>query len=193
MHGKVALGVFVLTLGMVLPVAAAEPPALSPATREELGRAFDELAEQLRGLEEQWRAYFHPNEPRSERPLISIMLGHRQELGLTPAQVQELERLRADFQREAIKRDADLRVAEMDLQALLKADPVDLTTVEGKIREIERLRADLRIARIRAIEQGRAQLTPGQRAKLADLLARPWAHYPWGSTRPGPPASPQRF
>jgi Spy/CpxP family protein refolding chaperone len=176
MHTQHALGILALTLATVLPVTAAEaPPAQTPSTHEQLGRAFDELAEQLRGLEEQWRAYFHPNRPRGERPLISIMLSHRQELGLTPAQVQELERLRTDFQREAIKRDADLRVAEMDLKALLEADPVDLGKAEAKIREIERLRADLRIGRVRTIEQGKAQLTPEQRAKLPGLLAGPGA------------------
>lgn len=196
MHTQHALGVLALTLAPVLPLAAAEPPpAQTPATHEELGRAFDELAEQLRGLEQQWRAYFHRDQPRGERPLISIMLSHRQELGLTPAQVQELRRLRADFQREAIKRDADLRVAEMDLAALLEADPVDLGKAEVKIREIERLRADLRIGRVRAIEQGKAQLTPEQRAKLPGLLAGPWAPYSWWGIRPTPPASPapQRF
>lgn len=196
MHTQHALGVLALTLATVLPVAAAEaPPATTPATHEELGRAFDQLAEQLRGLEAEWRAYFHPNQPRGERPLISIMLSHRQELGLTPAQVQELERLRADFQREAIKRDADLQVAEVDLAAFLKADPVDLSKAEAKIREIERLRADLRIGRVRAIEQGKAQLTPEQRAKLAALLAGPVAPYSWWGIRPAPPASPspQRF
>jgi hypothetical protein len=160
-------------LALALPAAADEAPAVMPATHEELSRAIDELAGQLHGLGERWRGHFMPSEP-GERPLISIMLSHRQELGLSPAQVQELERLRADFQRQAIKHDADLRVAEMDLTALLKAEPVEMAKVEAKVREIERARGDLRIARIRVIEQGRAQLNPEQRAKLATLLAEPW-------------------
>lgn len=194
MHTRHALGVLVLTLAAVLSPAAAEPPsALTPAVHEELGRELDELMGQLRGLEERVRGHFFAGEPGQERPLISIMLEHRQELALTPAQVHELERLRTDFQREAIKRDADLRVAEMDLAALLKADPVDLGKAEAKIREIERLRADLRIARVRTIEQGKAQLTPEQRAKLAGLLAGFEAPYPWRGIRPPTRPSPERF
>ncbi len=190
-----ALGVLALTLTMVLPPAAAEPPSLAPSMHEELGRAMDELAGHIRGLEERWQAYSMGSEPAGERPLISIMLSHRQELGLSAAQVRELERLRAEFQREAIKRDADQRVAELDLAALLQADPVDLAKVEAKVHEIERLRAEMRLARIRTIEQGKAQLTQDQRGKLAGLLAAPWpprpkaGPRPWGRT----PILPQKF
>jgi Spy/CpxP family protein refolding chaperone len=110
---------------------------------------------------------------RSDRPLITIMLQRRDELGLTPEQVQALESLRSDFQREAIRREADLRVAEMDLDAFLQAEPVDMAKVEAKVREIERLRADLRLSRLGVIESGKAQLTPDQRAKLRKLLSEP--------------------
>jgi Spy/CpxP family protein refolding chaperone len=53
---------------------------------------------------------------------------------------------------------------------LLDAQPVDMPKVEAKVREIERLRADIRLARIRAIEKGKEQLTADQRKKLQDLL-----------------------
>jgi len=92
--------------------------------------------------------------------------------GLSAAQIESLERLRAEFQRDAIRRDADLRVAEMDLAALLRTDTVDLVAAEAKVREIERLRAETRLARIRAIEEGKMQLTVEQRAKLRTLLAQ---------------------
>jgi hypothetical protein len=57
-----------------------------------------------------------------ERPLISIMLHYRYDLELSPQQVHDLEELRDSYQREAVRFDADLRIAEMELQRLLKAD-----------------------------------------------------------------------
>jgi hypothetical protein len=193
MHIDKTLGILALGLLVALPVSAAEPPGPVLTTHEELSRAFDELAGRIQGLGQRWRGHFRANEPPEERPIISIMLSHRQDLGLSAAQVQELERLRADFQREAIKRDADQRVAEMDLAALLKADPADLTKVEIKVREIERLRADQRLGRLRTIEQGKAQLSADQRAKLSSLLAEPWSPFPRATTRPAPapPAAPR--
>jgi Spy/CpxP family protein refolding chaperone len=174
---------------------AGEPPAIVPVSHEELSRAIDELAGQIQGLGERWRGHFVGNLPPAERPLISIMLSHRQELGLSASQIQELERLRTAFQREAIKRDADQRVAEMDLTSLLHAEPVDMAKVEATVREIERARAELRLGRIRAIEQARAQLTPEQRAKLADLLGGAWpSRSRAGDPRPPhSPASPRKL
>ena len=46
-----------------------------------------------------------------------------------------------------------------------------MAKVEAKVREIERMRADLRIARIRTIQKGKEQLTADQRKKLQELLA----------------------
>lgn len=182
-------GSLAVVMLLALPAAAAEKPAPAPFSHEDLSRMLEELGGQLQGLGERWRGLFGPAEATGERPLITMMLNRREELGLSAAQVQELERLRGEFQREAIKRDADLRVAEMDLAAALKAEPVDVGKAEAKVRDIERLRADLRVGRIRVIEQGKAVLTSEQRAKLATLLSEPWPPRP----RSAPSAPPRRF
>jgi Spy/CpxP family protein refolding chaperone len=178
-----------LVVALMITTAPAAPSDVIPVTHEEMGRAFDDFAAHLHGLGERFRRHFTLGEAGPERPLVTIMLDHRAELGLTPAQVQELERIRSDFQKDAIRLDADQRVAEMDVAGLLRADPVDMNRVEAKIRESERLRADLRLGRVRAIERGKAQLTAEQRAKLATMLGEPPAARP----RAGSPPTPQRF
>jgi hypothetical protein len=109
----------------------------------------------------------------SDRPLITLMLRQRNELGLSPDQVQSLEKLRTDFHREAIRQDADIRIAEVELQTLLQPDTANLEEVKAKLQKIERLRMNLRLARIRTIEQGKALLSPEQRAKLKTILGEP--------------------
>lgn len=161
-----------LAVLVVHPAAvAAEPSAVTPVVHQELNRALDELAGSVHGLGDRWRDHFGRAESPAERPLITLMLNWRNELGLSASQVEGLERLRTGFQREATRRDSDLRAAEGELAILLRAETVDMTTVEAKVRDIEKQRADFRLARIKTIEQGRAQLTPEQRAKLATLLA----------------------
>lgn len=150
---------------------ATEPPALTPVVHEELNRALDGLAGQVHGLGDRWRGHFGRGAAPAERPLISLMLNWRQELALSPTQVESLERLRTEFQKEATRRDADLHAAETALATMLQTEPVDLAAVEAKVRDIERQRADFRVARIKVIEQGRGQLTPEQRTKLSTLLA----------------------
>jgi Spy/CpxP family protein refolding chaperone len=124
-----------------------------------------------------------------DRPLITIMLHHRSELGLSPEQVSRLETLRGEFSREAIRRDAEIRIAELDLATLLEQEPMDLAKVEPKVREVSQLRDDLRIARLRAIEQGKAVLTPEQRTRLQTVLSG-MHHAPRGG--PGGTPAPRR-
>jgi Spy/CpxP family protein refolding chaperone len=170
-------------LAMVPSSASAEAPLRrpSPAFHESFGEAWDDLGRHLQGLAERWRD--HLGRSASRRPLVSFMLRHRDALGLSSEQVRSLERIRSDFRREAIRREAELRVAELDLEQLLEAEPVDLGKVEGKIREIERLRGDLEIARVRAIEEGKALLTPEQRSKLDEMLGSPRARHPAAALR----------
>jgi Spy/CpxP family protein refolding chaperone len=160
----------VLILLVAVPAAGEKRPVVKPVAHEELSRTLDELAAQLHDLSSRWRDHFVRREPLAERPLISIMLSHRDDLGLSSDQVQALERLRWEFQQAAIRYESDIRLAEMDIRRLLETDPVNLGQVEPKIRELERLRGDLRLARIRTIEQGKAQLTADQRSKLQSLL-----------------------
>lgn len=105
-----------------------------------------------------------------ERPLITMMLRNRHQLGLSSEQVRDLEDLRDGYQREAIRYQADIRVAEVELQSLLRAAAVDVEQVKVKLQEIEHVKTELRLARIRAIEQGKALLSSEQHEKLQSLL-----------------------
>ncbi|HEU4342371.1 MAG TPA: periplasmic heavy metal sensor [Candidatus Binatia bacterium] len=155
-------------LWLLLPCSTFAGDDARPAVGEQIGRAWDEVGREFRDLFGHWRQYFSTSQ--EERPLISTMLRHRDRLGLSPDQVKNLEQLRTDFEKASIRYDADLRIAEMDLKTLLEAPAVDLNKVEAKVREIERTRADFRLARIRAIEKGKEQLSAEQRKKLQELL-----------------------
>jgi hypothetical protein len=111
---------------------------------------------------------------RPALPVIGTIFEHRVALGLSAAQVETLERLSLGLVREAIRRQADLMITQVDLDVLLDPDPdktVDVAAAEAKLREIERARTDLQLALVRAVESARATLTPEQRAMLAPLLS----------------------
>lgn len=116
----------------------------------------------------------------AEQPLISLALHSKDQLGLTLDQVKALEALRSEFQKEAIRRSATLQIAEMELAELLRADSADLTKVEAKLRQLEGLRTDLRLSRIKTLQKGQAILTPEQRKKLESLSPRTSAEAPRG-------------
>ena len=179
MKARTGLAGLAMVLGMTLPAAAqtpdtvqltqAQPDAPRPGMGEHRGGP-------MRGHGGWHRHKMH------RFSLAGLALHHRQELALTPAQVDNLRKLGTDAQRDAIKRQADRRLAELDLRTMMMPDPADankprdLSKIETKVREIEKLRADGRVARIRTMEQSRQVLTPEQRDKLRALLAQRWQH-----------------
>src|SRR5215475_4957605 len=149
--------------------ASADPIKL--AFHEQLGQAWSVLGREMEGLLQHWQEYLGSMGTPEEGPPVSMIIRNREKLGLSSEQVKNLERLRNALEKDSIRKEADIRVARMDLQSLLEAQPVDMTRVEAKVHEIERLRADLRFARIRTVQKAKEQLSADQRQKLDELLA----------------------
>jgi Heavy-metal resistance len=166
------LGLLLSLVFVAIPRWAAAVERAKPAINQELAQSLDDLGRDLREWFGRWGEYFGSGTAKNEeRPLIAFMLRNRERLGLSAAQVKSLEKLRTDFQKESIRKDADLRVAEMDLNGLVGAEKIDMPKVEAKVREIERIRTDLRLSRIRTIQKGKEVLNAEQRKKLHELLA----------------------
>jgi len=129
-----------------------------------------------------------------EGPLITIMLDHAQEFGLTPDQERKLRDLRTEFAKESVRRTADIRVAEIELTSLLEQEKWDLAKIEPKAKQVATLQGELRLARIRTLAAGREVLTPEQVEKLKQIGHRMRPGYPHGPGMPGPggPGAPQR-
>ena len=164
-----------VSLGLLLTlVVIVEPNKLSavePASSEDRSLNRETIGRRLRELLDRLKENFVFEVSGEDRAPFSLMLRNRERLGLTADQVKQLEQLRSDFAKESIRSEANLRIAEMDLTSLLEVQPVDMTKAEAKIREIERIRGDFRIARIRSVEKGKAHLSAEQRRKLQELQA----------------------
>ncbi len=109
----------------------------------------------------------------SDRPWITIMLDHREQLGLSPEQIGRLVILRDSFAKEAREKNEALEKVERELDQMLGPGPVELSAVEAKLKQAEAMRTDLRLSRIKVIEDGKAVLTPEQRRKFVELATRP--------------------
>jgi hypothetical protein len=166
-----------VSLGLLLTLILVTRPTNLPAADQWNFRSEDQsltpegIGRKLRELLDRLKENFSFEISAEDQAPISLMLRHRERLALTADQVKYLEQLRNDFAKESIRSEANLRIAELDLTSLLETQPVDMARVEAKIRDIERIRADLRIARVRSIEKGKAQLSAEQRRKLQELEA----------------------
>jgi Spy/CpxP family protein refolding chaperone len=91
-------------------------------------------------------------------------------LGLDDKQREEIESIHFKCKKDAIKKKAAVAVAQIDLKEILGKEPVDMNAAEAKIKEIEGIKADLRILHIRSIEEIKTKLTPEQKKKFTSLV-----------------------
>jgi Spy/CpxP family protein refolding chaperone len=95
----------------------------------------------------------------------SFYLNMKDELGLSPRQVQQLRTIRRDFKKDAVRRSADLKIAMIDLGTAFEGD----WTVEGaekQLRQIQAARTDLMVQYLNARKQAEQVLTAEQLQKI---------------------------
>jgi len=161
--------------GVMALVFAVPGGSLRAQSIQELEKEFQkivqDLAERFREAGAQWQQSLRLDKADRKDEPLSFMLQHKDGLELSPQQIKDLKKLRSRFERESIRRDADIKVARMELNELLEAESIDLEKAEAKVREVERLRADQKFSRIRSVEEAKALLRADQRKKLAVLQA----------------------
>lgn len=94
-------------------------------------------------------------------------------LDLTDAQRDRMADLHERQQRKAIQARADMQIARMDLQKLMKADAPSATSINAQIDRLARMRADMQKSHVATLLEARSLLTPEQRKQLRE--ARPGA------------------
>lgn len=173
MRKYLAIGAVFLLLLSTGTARGADPDRSRPPVPAEWVDLWERFQRAIQDRGGQLRDWLGGRESREGRPVISLMLSNRERLGLSDSQVKKLEQLRDDFDKQAIRNDADARIAELDIAALLDNEPVDMNKVEAKVREAEKLRSDLRIARLRTIEQAKAVLNAEQKKKFLEFTPPP--------------------
>lgn len=86
----------------------------------------------------------------------------KEHLKLNDDQVAKLRKIRSDYQKEMIKRKANLRVAMLELWELIDAKNLDLAKAEKKVKEVETLQSDIMMYRIKTLQETRKFLTDEQ-------------------------------
>ena len=86
-----------------------------------------------------------------------------EKLDLSDDQLKKIESIRAAARKEAIKKEAALEIAHVELDELLHQDDVDLPKVKAKLSEIASLRAEIEFNSIKTPKEIEKVLTDEQR------------------------------
>lgn len=111
--------------------------------------------------------------PRAGRHLSLGRIAHdpalRERLGITDEQVAKIQAAQSQFAKQQIQRQAELRIKRMELAELLRAENPDRAAIEKKLRELNDLELQAKMA---GLDHGMAMrnlLTPEQREQLKQL------------------------
>lgn len=101
---------------------------------------------------------------------LKHLLKHAKEIGLTPEQITQLKAMQLDFNRTQARSDADIKIAKLELHALLEEEQAEFSEIQAKVEQLKQAEGGLLLAAIKSKRDGMALLTPEQREK--DLAHR---------------------
>jgi Spy/CpxP family protein refolding chaperone len=96
------------------------------------------------------------------------MGGAMRMLDLTPEQKKRMADIRDRQERSAIRAQADMRIAQLDLKKLMRADSPDRRAIESQIDKLGGMRTAMQKSRMGMMFDMRSVLTQEQRDKLKD-------------------------
>ncbi len=96
---------------------------------------------------------------------LKHLLKHAKEIGLTPEQVSKVKAIQLDFKRSEARLEADVKIAKLDLQALMEDEKADLNAIQAKVEQLKKAEAACQFAAIKSKRTATALLTPDQREK----------------------------
>ncbi len=100
----------------------------------------------------------------------SFFLDHAAHITLTQEQQVQLNKMKEKVLLDQATFDRSIAQAEQELWVLTSSDKPDAAKIEGKIRDIEKLSGEKRIAYIRAVGESAKVLTDKQRSMLVGAL-----------------------
>ena len=96
---------------------------------------------------------------------LHSLMGRAKDLGLSDEQVTKLKAINGDYEKAKIRGEADLKLAEVDVQTLAHDEKADMAAIEAAVRKSETAHSNLRIEGIKALRSAAGVLTPEQREK----------------------------
>lgn len=96
---------------------------------------------------------------------LKRIVHHAQDLGLSDEQITKFRSLVTDYEKTKVQAKANVKLAELDVQSLMRDDKADMAAIENAIRKAEAAKSTARIEGAKAIRGARGILTPEQLQK----------------------------
>ena len=96
---------------------------------------------------------------------LKHLLKHGKEIGLTSEQIGKLKTMQLDLSRAQARAEADIKVATLELNALIEDEQADSAAIQAKVDQLKKAEGGLLFTAIRSGRDAMATLSPEQREK----------------------------
>jgi Spy/CpxP family protein refolding chaperone len=103
------------------------------------------------------------NEPAEEETEV-------EDLELSEDQLRYFKKLKLDYRKNVVKKNASISLAEIEVEELSSADIVNLQAVRTALDKLAALKTDLRYFRIKTREDMKLVLTEAQRSNINEII-----------------------
>ncbi|MFQ5751546.1 MAG: Spy/CpxP family protein refolding chaperone [bacterium] len=98
-----------------------------------------------------------------------FFLNQAKDLGLNESQIEQLQKIKTATQKAVIQKEADLKIANLELDEIMKDSNAKRSALEARAKKVEDLRSDIRLTQFKAQLDARAVLTPEQLKKTKSM------------------------
>jgi len=96
---------------------------------------------------------------------LKQLLKHGKEIGLTSEQISKLKTMQLDLSRAQARAEADIKVATLELHALVEDEQADSAAIQAKVDQLKKAEGGLLFTTIKSRRDAMAILTTEQREK----------------------------
>jgi len=96
---------------------------------------------------------------------LKQLLKQGKEIGLTSEQISKLKTMQLDLGRAQARAEADIKVATLELHALVEDEQADSAAIQAKVDQLKKAEGGLLFTAIKSRRDAMAMLTPEQREK----------------------------
>jgi len=96
---------------------------------------------------------------------LKHLLKHGKEIGLISEQISKLKTMQLDLGRAQARAEADIKVATLELHALVEDEKADAAAIQAKVDQLKKAEGGLLFTTITSRRDAMAILTPEQREK----------------------------
>lgn len=95
---------------------------------------------------------------------------HAEEIGISDEQLEKLRNRHSEAKKQMIQIHSQIKMNMVDVKSAVMRDQIDMATAEAKIQEIGKLKAEMFLTMVRAMNDMRQMMTPEQHMRIKRMI-----------------------